>query len=182
MELRVDEILSQSSRPASRKGSASSTGRGRGRPRKSNGEDNSHSAADEEADAAVYLGKRSRAAATAVGDALSNSAFRKNKADTSQSLTARSHLDKAAASDAPVAALVPIQMEEISMFSAVDFTWLVKYLELQAPASSGGKFVAHSRWEQLHIDSKGVAVAEAPAYHSAMAQASERALPDKSIA
>jgi hypothetical protein len=108
MELRVDEILSQSSRPPSRKGSASSTVRGRGRPRKFNGEDNSHSAADEDADAAVHLGKRSRVAATEAGDALSNSAFHKNKADASRSITARSHLDKATASDASVAALVPI--------------------------------------------------------------------------
>jgi hypothetical protein len=164
MEFRVEELLSQSSRRGSRKGSTTPPVRGRGRPRKDTwGEDNSHSA-DGNADAAVHLGKRSRAAASAVGDALSNSALHEIEADASLNLPARSHLAEAAARDAPVAALAAIAMEEISMFSTVDFTSLVNYLDLQAPPSSGGiKFVAHSAWEHLHFDSKGVVVAESPA-------------------
>jgi hypothetical protein len=163
MEFRVEELLSQSSRRGSRKGSITPPGRGRGRPRKETWEDNSHSA-DVNANAAVHLGKRSRAAASAVGDALSNSALREIEADACLSLTTRSHLFEAAARDAPAAALAAIAMEEISTFSAVDFTSLVNYLDQQAPPSSGGiKFVAHSTWEHLHFDSKGVVVAESPA-------------------
>jgi hypothetical protein len=163
MEFRVDELLSQSSRRGSRKGSTTPPVRGRGRPRKHIWEDNSHSA-DGDAEAAVHLGKRSRAAASADGDAHSQSALRENEANAFLDLPTRSHLAEAAARDAPVAALAAIAMEEISKFSAVDFTSLVTYLDLQAPPSSGGiKFVAHSAWEHLHFDSKGVVVAESPA-------------------
>jgi hypothetical protein len=163
MEFRVDELLSQSSRRGSRKGSTTPPVRGRGRPRKHIWEDNSHSA-DGDAEAAVHLGKRSRAAASADGDAHSQSALRENEAQASFGLAARSHLVEAAARDAPVATMEPIAMEDVAMFSEVDFTSLVNYLDLRAAPSSGvSKFVAHSMWEQLHIDSKGVVVAEAPA-------------------
>jgi hypothetical protein len=109
MESLVDSVLSQFSRPASRKLSSSSTVKVRGRPKKDRSEDNSHSA-DMNANATVKLGKRSRRTATFEEDLL-NYDFND---DASPNRTAL-HIDSASE---PSMALT---MEEISMSSEVRF-------------------------------------------------------------
>jgi hypothetical protein len=100
----------------------------------------------------VKLGKRSRLR-EAIQEDHSNYDL---SDDASPKLTA-THIG--AISEPPLS----IAMEEIPMHSVIQFTSLVEYLDDALPSisTSLSRFVPHSMWEDLHIDSKGKLIPKA---------------------